>query len=149
MRRDAGNLDPAGGEFHDYEHVIRHQTVPCRPLYREEVRGSQHVPVQLEELGPAHARLAALRSELHMVATENITHRDRIDAVPQVRQCFLDAPIAPGSVLLRHLDHELFDLLNVAGPSKWTTLHAPIELLGDEATVPPQERVWGDKGRHV
>jgi hypothetical protein len=82
-----------------------------------------------------------------MVATENIPHRDRIDAVPEVCQRALDAPIAPGSVLLRHLDHELFDLLNDTGSSKLLSMFAPGELLRDQSFVPPQEGVGGHEGR--
>src|SRR6266496_3807045 len=89
-------------EFHDDEHVIRHQTVPCRHLHREEVRGSKHLPVQLQELCPAHARLPPLRSGVNKVPTQDIPHRHLVDLMPQIRQCTLDPSITRKVKKLEH-----------------------------------------------
>jgi hypothetical protein len=59
----------------------------------------------------------------------------------------LNAPIAPGGILLGHADHELFDLLGDARSPKLSTMTAPIKLLGDESVIPAQEGVRrGDRG---
>ena len=113
--RDAGDLDAPCGQVHDHEHVVGHQTMPCCHLHREKVRRSKHLPVQLEKLRPAHARLTALRGGLHVVTTQDIAHGDLVDVMAEVRQGTLDAPIAPGGVLLGHLDDELLDLLRHGG----------------------------------
>jgi hypothetical protein len=97
--------------------------------------------VQLQELRPDHPRLAALRGALQVVATQDVPYRDRVDAVPQVRQGTLDAAIAPSRILLGHADDELLDLLGNSWPSRLSALLTSIKLLNDEAAVPPQEGV--------
>jgi hypothetical protein len=63
-----------------------------------------------------------------VVATQGVPHRDRVDVMSQVRQGTLDAAIAPGTVLLRHLNHELFDLLGDPRSATLMSMFAPIEL---------------------
>src|SRR5262249_50942045 len=60
MRRDAGDLHAACGQLHHYQHIVGHQAMPGGDFHREEVRGRQDLPVELEELRPAHAHFAAL-----------------------------------------------------------------------------------------
>jgi len=59
----------------------------------------------------------------------------------QVRQGPLDTAIAPGSILVRHADNELFDLLRDPGAAKRMALLASVELLRDKPLVPAQEGV--------
>src|SRR6266496_4453333 len=126
-------------EFHDDEHVIRHQTVPCRHLHREEVRGSKHLPVHLQKLCPAHARLPPLRSGFPMVPTQDIAHRNLVDMMPQIRQGTLDPSIAPGRIFFGHLDNELLDLLSDTRSATRLSLRAPVKLLGAQSLVPAHE----------
>jgi hypothetical protein len=74
MGRDAGKLHPACRQFHDHEHVIRHQPVPRRHLHGEEVRGGEELPMELQELDPAHPRFPPLRGRFQVVATQDIAH---------------------------------------------------------------------------
>jgi len=69
--------------------------------------------------------------------------------MPQIRQGTLDAAVAPGSMLFRHADHELLDLLGDTGSAQLATLRAPVKLLGDQSLVPPHEGVGGHKGGDV
>jgi hypothetical protein len=58
--------------------------MPCRHLYGEKVRGSEGLPMHLEELRPAHAGLSALWRRLQVMTAQNVPHRDCIDGMPQV-----------------------------------------------------------------
>jgi hypothetical protein len=115
MRREACNMDTLCSQLHHHEHVVRHQAMPHGDFHREEVRRREHLPVQPEELRPAHPTLPPLRSGVHMVAAQDITHRDRIDVMPQIRQGTLDTAITPGGILFGHADHELFDFFRHTG----------------------------------
>jgi len=127
--------------------LVRHQAAPRRDLHREEVCGSQHLPMQLEELRPTHPGLAPLGSRFHMVAAQDVTHGDRIDGMPQVGQRALDPSIAPGRILFCHLDGEPLDVLCHWWPPQRCAARAPVELLRDEAVIPAQEGVrGGDRG---
>jgi hypothetical protein len=99
--------------------------------------------VQLQELCPAHACLAALRCGLQVVTAQDVPPRDRVDVMPQVRQSALDAPITPARMLLGHLDRKPLDLFRYRWPAKLGAALAPVELLRDEAVIPVQEGVWG------
>ena len=68
MRGDPGNLCASRGQFHDDKDIIRHEAMPGGDLDREEISRGEHLPMSLEELRPAHARLPSLRDRLHMVA---------------------------------------------------------------------------------
>jgi hypothetical protein len=137
MGCDAGNLHPACREFHDHEHVIRHQPVPRRHLHGEEVHGGQDLPVQLQELRPAHPRLAALRGGLQVVATQDVAHGQLVDGMPQIRESTLDPSIAPGRIVFGHQDHELFDLLSDTRSPEQSAMPASVKLPGDQMLIPP------------
>src|SRR5262245_31339494 len=79
-----------------------------------------------------------------MVATQDIAYRDGVDAVPQVRQGALVAPVTPRPVLFGHADHELFNLLRDTRASQLLTMPTPIKLLRNQVLVPPQKGVGGD-----
>jgi hypothetical protein len=141
MRRDARNLHAPRRQFHHDEHIVRHQAVPRRHFHREEVGCGEHLPMHLQKLPPAHARLAALRGGLQVMATEDITHRNLVDGMPQICQGALNAAIAPARILLGHLDREAFDLLGHGWPTTLGAARAPVKLLGDQSLVPAQEGV--------
>ena len=85
--------------------------MPGGHLHREKVRGREHLPVHLQELCPTHTGLASVWSRLHMVAAQDVTHGALVDMMSQVRECSLDAAVAPGGILLGHLDGEPLDFL--------------------------------------
>ena len=76
-----------------------------------------------------------------MVTTQDVAHRDRVDAMPQVRQGALNAAIAPGGILFGHAHDELLRLLRDTRASQLSAARAPVKLLGDQALVPAQEGV--------
>ena len=83
-----------------------------------------------------------------MVTPQDVPHRQLVDAMPQVRERPRDATIAPRRILFRHADHELLDLLRDTRAARLSTLPAPINLLGDQSLVPPQEGIRCSDGRH-
>ncbi len=78
-----------------------------------------------------------------MVTAQDGAHGDRVDMMSQVLQGTLDAAVASSSVLFRHADHELLDLLSDTQSAQRAPLLAPIKLLGDEAAIPVQSREDG------
>src|SRR5262245_28237912 len=132
MRRDPCNMHSARAELHHHQDIICDQAVPRGYLHGEEVRGSQYLPMEPQELGPTHTGLASSGGEIHMVATEDVAHGDRIDAVSQVGQGTLDTAVTPRRVLFRHAHDKPLDRLNDPGATKLTTPLAPVKLLGDE-----------------
>jgi hypothetical protein len=145
MWGDPGNLDPARCQFHYNEDVVRHQTMPRRDLHGEEVGGSEDLPVQLEELRPAHAGLPSLRSGLHVVTPYDVTHRNLVNVMAHVRQGALDTPIAPSRILFSHLDYKPLDLLGHRWPTTLGAAHASVKLLRDQSFVPAPEGLGGGK----
>ena len=96
---------------------------------------------------PAHAHLAALRSGLQVVAAQDFPHRDGVDGMSQVCECPLDPSIAPGGILLRHLDPERFDRLKDTRSPERSAMLAPVKLLHNEAVLPAYERLGrGNRG---
>ena len=83
-----------------------------------------------------HARLPPLRGRLPLVATQEGTHRQLVDMLPQVRQGPLETASAPGRVLVRHADHALCELLSDLGAAKVMALRASVALLRDALLVP-------------
>ena len=147
MRRDARDLHAPCGQLHHHQDIVRHESVPRRNLHREEVRRREDFPVQLQELRPAHTALPTLRCGFHVMTAQDVPHGNFIDLMPQIRQGPLDAPIAPGRILLGHLDREPLDLLRHGWSPELCAARAPVELLGDEAAVPAEEGLRGSERR--
>jgi hypothetical protein len=133
---DARNLHAPCGQFHDDKDIIRHEAVPGGDFDREEISGGEHLPMCLEELRPAHARLPSLRGRLHMVTAQDIPDGDRVDGMPQVGQGTLNPSITLRGIFLSHPDHELFDLLGDPRAPERSAMPAPVEFLGYERAVP-------------
>ena len=68
-----------------------------------------------------------------MVAAQDVPHRGRVDGMPQIPQSSLDPSLAPGGILFRHTDHELFNLLRDAIASKLAAVLTAVKLLRDQA----------------
>jgi hypothetical protein len=106
MGADSGNVHSARAQRHDHQHIIRHQSMPGDNFHREKVRGGQDVPMHLDELCPAHARLASFWCGIDVVAAQDMPHGDLVDVMSQIRQGALDAAVSPGRILLGHTHDE-------------------------------------------
>src|SRR5207249_5239566 len=96
---------------------------------------------------PAHAAFTPLRRGSDVMATQNVAHRDLVDAVAQIRQGALDTAISPRGILFRHAHDELFNFLINARSAALFSLQTAIELGGNQAFVPAHERIRrGDGG---
>src|SRR5215475_2523447 len=115
----------------------------------EEVGRGEDLPMELQKPHPVHTRLAALRSRLKVVATQDVAHGQLIAVMSQIRECPLNPAIAPGRIVCGHLDHELLDLCSDTRSATQASLCAPVKLCGDEALIPSQEGVGGDEGRDL
>jgi hypothetical protein len=89
-------------QVHHKEDIVGHQAMPGGHFHGEEVGRGQDLPVELDELRPAHARFAALGGGLHMVPAEDIAHRQLVNMMPQVCQSALNAAGPPAGVFLGH-----------------------------------------------
>src|SRR5882724_5218333 len=110
--------------------------MPRRHLYREKVRGREDLPVERQELCPAHAHFSTLGRRLHMVAAQDVPDRNLVDVMPQICQGTLEAAIAPRGILLGHTHHQLLHLLRDTRSAKLSSLLAAIKLLRDQSLVP-------------
>jgi hypothetical protein len=148
MGRDPNDMHPPCGHLHHYKHIVCHEAVPRGYFHREEVGRGEDLPVELQKLRPAHPTLSSLRRGIHMMATQNVAHRNLVDAMPQIRQSALDPSVTPTGVFLGHACDELFDLLGDARSTTLSSLLTPVKLLGHQSLVPAQERVRCGDGRH-
>jgi hypothetical protein len=80
-----------------------------------------------------------------MVASQDIAHGNRVNRMPQICQCPLDASVAPGGILFGHTDHKLFDLLRHPWPTNAFAVPAAVKLLCNEAVVPAHEGLGRDE----
>jgi hypothetical protein len=69
--------------------------------------------------------------------------------MPHIRQCPLDTAVAPGGVLLRHADHQLFDLGCNAWSPRLLARGRRITFSGDETVIPTLEGVGCGERRHL
>jgi hypothetical protein len=90
--------------------------------------------VLLEKLLPGRLSFA-LRCWLNSVLRQDLCDRAATDVVPQVGECTLDAPIAPGAVLLRQTHDQFFNLLRRSRSAR-APLLAAVVLLRDQPAVP-------------
>jgi hypothetical protein len=74
-----------------------------------------------------------------MMATQDVAHRQLVNAMAQVRQRPLDASIAPRWILHRHANDKLLDFIGDARSAPRWALMAAIELLRNELPIPAQE----------
>src|SRR4029450_6454410 len=149
MGRDAGNLDLARRQVYHHQYRVRHQAMPGGHLDREEIGRGQDLPVQLQELRPAHPSPAALRRWFKRMATQDSAHSQLVNAMSKVRYGTLDASIPPGGILFGHADDQLLDFLCDTRSANLSVMRAPVKLLRDQSLVPPQEGLRGHKCRNL
>jgi hypothetical protein len=65
----------------------------------------EDLPMELQKPRPVHTRLAALRSGLQGVVTQDVAHGQFIDVVSQIRERTLEPATARGRIVCSHLDH--------------------------------------------
>ena len=116
--------------------------MPRRHFHGKEVCGGEDLPVPLQELCPAHARLAALWGRLHMVTPQDVTHGQLVDLMAQIRQGTLNATVTPGGVLLGHAQDQLLDVLGDTRSATQSSLLAAVTLLGAQS-LDQRRRVSG------
>jgi hypothetical protein len=105
--------------------------------------------MELQKLRPVQPGLTTCGGGFQVVPTEDVPYGDRIDGVRKIPQRALDAPIAPGRMLLGHLDRKPLDLLRYSWPTTQCAGLAPIDLLRDEVGIPAQKRRGGRKRRNL
>lgn len=147
--RDASDVDLSGGDFDEEEDVDGDEARGGENLGGKEVAGGDDVLVGLDEVGPGESGLAAVRGRYAM-PLEDVADGLVADFVAEVAQSAHDAVITPGGVLSGELEDEFFDLRS----DGWATLVSfggvrAVELLGDEPSIPAQDRLGFDDGADV
>src|SRR5712691_849506 len=136
---DPGDVYAPRAELHHEPDIIRHQSMPGSDLDGEEVRRDEHLPVHLEEFRPTRPCLSSLGRRVDVMATQDVTHGNLVDVMPEVGQRTLDTLIPPTGVLLSHAHDELLDLLGNARSSKLFALLAAVKLPGNQLLIPSHE----------
>src|SRR5215510_6730023 len=91
-------------------------------------------------------RLLALRSAWKAPALENIAHGLIADVVAQLGESAGNAVITPGTILLGHLDDQVFECLVDTGSSHGLSLRGAIEFLSHQLAMPGENRLGFDNG---
>ena len=141
-RCDAGDLHLPRRQFDEEQHDEPLQSAPRPRFDGEEVGGNDQIPVLLEELLPGGLSFP-LRRRLNSVPRQDLSDRAATDVVPQIGECALDSPIAPGAVLIRQAHDQLLNLLRRPRSSGAPFL-AAVVLLRDQTAVPGQQRLGRD-----
>src|SRR5215831_4148775 len=90
--------------------------------------------------------LLAVRGAWKAPALENITHRLIADVVAQLGESAGTAVITPGTILLGHLDDQVFEFLADTGSSHGLSLLGAIEFLRHQLAMPGENRIGFDDG---
>ena len=133
---DAGEEHFSGGDVDEEQQVVAAQQggVDGGEVTRDGGLGAQ-------ELGPRDSR--SVRCRLHAVAFEDPPHGRRSDAVTKTGEFAVDAAVAPGRVVRRHVDDEPANLSGGGRPSWSFGGLGPVA--GDAPSVPPQQSVGRDE----
>ena len=97
---DLGQVHPACTVPGEEQHV---QAAQEHDAGVEEVRGEDRRSLPGQERLPGLAMPPGCRINARMV--EDLPHRRRRELVPQAGQFAMDAPVAPGRIIARHLQH--------------------------------------------
>jgi hypothetical protein len=117
MRRDASNVDRAGGNVDEEEDVVRHQPPDRVYLNAQEVGRCQAFPVGFEKRRPS-SMAVSLRSRLDAVFSEDVGDGASANLMTQISQRAADSRVSPGGIVLRHAQNEIHDCLHDAGPPR-------------------------------
>src|SRR5438128_1103243 len=91
-------------------------------------------------------RLLSFASTWKTLRRENVTTSLIADVVAQLSESAGNAVVAPGAILLGHLDDQVFELLVDTGSPHGLSLLRTIEFLRHQLTMPGENRVGFDDG---
>jgi hypothetical protein len=125
----------------DQREDVRDDKSQPRPyLTAEELGRPEHIHMDTDKLSPGRG-LLALGGWGDPMAFQDIPHGLVADAIAQVCQGTHNAVILPRAILSGHAHHKVFQCLIKAGTSnRFARLHV-MTRLGDERTVPSEDRV--------
>ena len=142
--RDSRNVHNAIGKTDHEQQVVRDQA-PARPYFhRQEVTGSQHLPMCLEK-GRPQCPGGALRRRLNPIALQHVGNRPATNLVTEIGQRSLNAGVALSRIFLRHAHDQLRDMTHDAGSPRAAPV-SEVPLLRDQAPMPPQQGIRRDYG---
>jgi hypothetical protein len=107
---DAEDLHLASGQLDGKEHHVPDEFTFDEQLNREEIAGSQHVPVALEKLLLGRL-MGQIRPWIIAVLQQDVLDRGFADLVPEVDDVIVDACVAPVRMFLFKSDHQIGDFL--------------------------------------
>ena len=90
--------------------------------------------------------MPTLRSRFDAVVSENVSDCRIRNVQAEVGQGSLDTVVAPCGILPGHAENELGHLVRHPWPARRVASTAVVPFLGDEPTVPTQNRVGSDDG---
>lgn len=142
-------MDLPSGDLDEEEDVDGDEPGGGEHLSGKEVAGGDDVLVGLDELRPGDGGFTTGRGR-HTMPLKDVADGLVADLVPEVAQSTCDAVVTPGGVLSGELEDEFFDLRS----DGWATLVSfggvrAVELLGDEPSIPAQDRLGFDDGADV
>ncbi|MCU1334621.1 MAG: Carbohydrate-selective porin OprB [Bryobacterales bacterium] len=137
---DPGYSDAPAFQVEEEQHIIGNQPAPAKDRHREEVAPSQYVHMSCEEVLPGRD-LASLGSRGNAVPTEYVFYRLIRQPMAQIRERTDDSVIAPARVLSRHPNDQGFYFRRNRRAAGILSIFGPIELLGDQLTIPGQNSV--------
>ena len=140
MACDAGKSDAPALQINEEKDVVGGEPTPGQNLDCEEVAAGKHRHVRGDEILPCGG-LAAFRRWCDAVAFQHVPDSLVGDLVAESGNSAGDPIVAPAAVLLRHANDQRFDLGLDARPSWIGTMFGSIELTGDQATVPTENRL--------
>jgi hypothetical protein len=141
MMDEDGQVDTPGGEVPAKRQSGMPHVSERLNVHREDARGGEHIPMYLQKLRPAHTCPASYGGRADVMATQDVTHGNLVDMVPQVRQRPLETAVTPGGIFFRHAHHQLFDLGCNAWSSERLPRRCPMNILDDETAIPTLEGV--------
>ena len=102
--------------------------------------------MRLNEFLPARA-LASFWRRCNAVPLQDVAHRLVRNRIAQIGERTDDPILPPTAVLLGHADNQRLDLRADSRPSRVGSMAGSVELAGDQAAVPAENRLGlGDTG---
>ena len=111
---------------------------------REEIRGREDVPMDVQELLPGRP-LLSIGGRLDPVLPQDGGDGSTPDVMMEVGERPLDPRVAPGAIFRRHPYDPLTDLRRHAWPSR-AAPRVAVVLAGDQRAMPGEQGVWGHDG---
>jgi hypothetical protein len=129
--------------MNEEEDVIGHQTTQGPYFRGKEVSGPQHVHVGADECFPGGG-FAAFRGCRDAAALEDIAYCLIADLIAQMSQGACQPVIAPATIVVGHLDDQIFKFFLNSGTSRGLVLVGAIEFVRGEFALPGEVGVRFD-----